>query len=40
MLEFEIHNDPVRKQKFAANLTEKSGGKNLVVLPLMVLHFT
>lgn len=27
MLESEIHNDPLRKHKFAANLTEERGGK-------------
>lgn len=41
MLESEIRNDPLRKHKFAANLTEESGEKkNLVIPPLLVLFFT
>lgn len=27
MLQSEIHNDPVRKQRFTANLTQERGGK-------------
>lgn len=36
MLEAETDNDPVRKQKFPANLTKENGNKNLVALPLLV----
>lgn len=39
MLESKTDNDPVRKQKFPANLTKENGNKNLVVLPLLVLFF-
>lgn len=39
MLESKTDNDPVRKQKFPANLTKENGNKSLVVLPLLVLVF-
>lgn len=31
MLESEIRNDPLRKHKFAANLTEERGGKKKIL---------
>jgi len=39
MVEAETDNDPVRKQKFPANLTKENGNKNIVVFPLLVLSF-